>query len=67
MIVFPEDLGLPETRQVLPVLNKKEMGLQGQQRDPGKVPNAGRGPLFSARTVYVTEVVRGNGGYGQQP
>lgn len=40
MMVFPEDLGLPETRQVLPVLSE-EMGLQGQQRDPGKAPSAG--------------------------
>lgn len=65
--MFPEDPGLSETRQVPPVLSEKEMGLQGQQRDPGKAPSAGRGPLFSARTLYVTEVVRGNGGYGQQP
>lgn len=65
--MFPEDLGLPETRQVLPVLSEKEMGPQGQQRDPGQAPSADRGPLFSARTVYITEVVRGNGGYGRQP
>lgn len=41
MMVLPEDLGLPETRQVLPMLSEKEMGLQGQQRDPGKAPSAG--------------------------
>lgn len=51
MTVFPEDLRLPETRQVLPVLSEKEMGLQGQQRDPGQAPSAGQGPLLSARTV----------------
>lgn len=67
MTVFPEDLGLPETRQVLPMLSEKELGLQGQQMGPWQGTKYRLRPLFSARTVYVTEMVRDNGGDGRQP
>lgn len=58
----------PRNQAGLPALSKKDNVPPGPaQRDPGKAPSAGGGPLLSARTASVTEVVLGNGGCGRQP
>lgn len=66
MTVFPEDLGLPETRQVLPVLSEKEMASRASKGTLARHRVQAEAPC-SLPGHYATGVVRGNGGYGQQP